>query len=243
MTRHPLVTLLAAASALAASACITVGPDYEPPEVDTVPDAWSTAATAGVLEGEATIETWWQVFDDPILSSLIERSRAANLTLREATWRVEEARALRGVAAGQRVPQVSLSADAGRSKTSDNGPLGELAPNGFDAADLFDAGAGASWEIDLWGRVRRQVESADAAVDASVEDYRDVLVGLFAEVAANYVSVRELQERLRLAQANVVGQEDTLRLTRDRFDAGLVSALDVAQAESNLASTRSLISP
>jgi len=241
MTRHPLVTLLAAASALAASACITVGPDYEPPEVDTVPDAWSTAATAGVLEGEATIETWWQVFDDPILSSLIERSRAANLTLREATWRVEEARALRGVAAGQRVPQVSLSADAGRSKTSDNGPLGELAPNGFDAADLFDAGAGASWEIDLWGRVRRQVESADAAVDASVEDYRDVLVGLFAEVAANYVSVRELQERLRLAQANVVGQEDTLRLTRDRFDAGLVSALDVAQAESNLASTRSLI--
>jgi NodT family efflux transporter outer membrane factor (OMF) lipoprotein len=220
----------------------SVGPDYVEPELPDMPDAWHTAAVDGVLEGQAPLETWWTIFDDPTLTSLIERSRITNLTLREAVWRVEEARSLRGVVAGQLVPSVGLDAQAGRSSPSDNGPLGELAPEGgFDAADLFDIGTGASWELDVWGRVRRQVEAADATVEASVEDYRDVLVGLFAEVAVNYITVREQQERLRLAHANVDGQESTLKLTRDRFDAGLVSALDIAQAESNLANTRSLI--
>jgi NodT family efflux transporter outer membrane factor (OMF) lipoprotein len=220
----------------------SVGPDYETPELPGMPDAWHTAAVDGVIEGQAPLETWWTIFDDPTLTSLIERSRITNLTLREAVWRVEEARSLRGVVSGQLVPNVGLDTQAGRSSPSDNGPLGELAPEGgFEAADLFDIGAGASWEIDVWGRVRRQVEAADATVEASVEDYRDVLVGLFAEVAVNYITVREQQERLRLARANVEGQESTLKLTQDRFDAGLVSALDIAQAESNLANTRSLI--
>jgi multidrug efflux system outer membrane protein len=240
MKHLPVLSTLTLAGLVALGGC-SVGPSYSEPELPTVPDAWNTAVTNGVAEGEAPLETWWTVFDDPTLSSLIERSRTANLSLREATWRVEEARAIRGVAAGQRYPGAEATAQGGRSKASDNGPLGELAANGFDAADLFDAGVGASWEIDLWGRVRRQVESADAAVDASVEDYRDVLVGLFAEVATNYVSVREQQERLRLARANVAGQEGTLTLTRDRFAAGLVSGLDIAQAESNLATTRSSI--
>jgi NodT family efflux transporter outer membrane factor (OMF) lipoprotein len=115
-------------------------------------------------------------------------------------------------------------------------------PNGStEPGNLFDLGVAASWEIDLWGRIRRQVEAADAEVAASVEDYRDVLVTLFAEVATNYVNVRALQERLRYATANVEAQENTLQLTQDRFDSGLVSALDVAQAESNLANTRALI--
>lgn len=229
-------------TSLALATGCSVGPDYTEPELVTVPDAWSIAATKGVAEGEAAIETWWTVFDDPTLSSIIERSRMTNLTLREAVWRVEEARALRGVAAGQRYPRVDAAAEAGRSQPSDNGALGDFAPeNGFDAADLYDAGLGASWELDLWGRVRRQVESADATLEASVEDYRDVLVGLYAEVAVNYVNVREFEERLRLARANVAGQESTLKLTEDRFNAGLVSALDVAQAESILANTRSLI--
>lgn len=233
---------LAVLAAVIALAGCTVGPDYERPEPATVPDAWSRAATEGVLDGSSSIERWWQLLDDPTLTSLVERSRESNLTLRQAMWRIEESRALRGVAAGQRVPQLSLSAEAGRSQASDNGTLGALAPpGGFEAADLFTAGGAAGWELDLWGRVRRQVEAADATLEASLEDARDILVGLYAEVAVSYVTVRELQERLRLARSNVAGQEDTLRLTRDRFAAGLVSALDVAQAESNLAATRSLI--
>ncbi|MFV2071649.1 MAG: efflux transporter outer membrane subunit [Thermoanaerobaculales bacterium] len=221
--------------------CTTVGPDYEEPEV-AVPDAWHTAATAGLAEGEATIQTWWQVFDDPELEDLIRRSASGNLDLREALWRVEEARALRGVVAGARSPQVDLSGQSSRGQVSDNGIVGDFAPpEGFDTGNLHDYGFGAFWEIDVFGRIRRQVEAADATAQASVEAYRDVLVSLYAEVALAYVNLRSSQERLRLAHANVDGQEGTLRLTRDRFSAGLVSALDVAQAESNLANTRSLI--
>jgi NodT family efflux transporter outer membrane factor (OMF) lipoprotein len=241
MRRNALLTLFTFAGMLALGGC-TVGPDYVQPEIETVPDAWNTAATKGLAEGESSIETWWTVFDDATLTSLIERARTSNLSLREAVWRVEEARALRGIVAGQRVPQVGVSGDATRSEVSKNGPVGGLLPDELvEAQDLYDLGVGASWEIDLWGRVRRQVEAADAEMQASVEDYRDVLVTLFAEVASNYVNVRAFQERLRYARTNVEGQENTLQLTQDRFDAGLVSALDVAQAESNLANTKALI--
>jgi NodT family efflux transporter outer membrane factor (OMF) lipoprotein len=242
MKYQRLLSFVAIAFVLVLSGC-TVGPDYAQPEVETVPDAWNAAAVKGLAEGESSIQTWWTVFDDDVLTSLIERSRTSNLTLREAMWRVEEARSLRGVVAGQRVPQVGLNGNANRSKPSENSvPGGEaLPPEFFESQNLFDLGVAASWELDLWGRIRRQVEAADAEVAASVEDYRDVLVTLFAEVATNYVNVRALQERLRYANANVEAQERTLQLTRDRFDSGLVSALDVAQAESNLANTRALI--
>ncbi len=137
---------------------------------------------------------------------------------------------------------MGFTADANRSQPSDNGTLSDFAPEeGFEADNLFTAGFGASWEIDVFGRIRRQVEAADATTQASVEAYRDVLVSLYAETALAYVNVRASQERLRIANANVEAQENTLQLTKDRFDSGLVSALDVAQAESNLANTYSLI--
>ncbi len=231
----------AIAALVVTAACTTVGPDYERPETE-VPDAWHTAAMAGLDDGTAAIETWWQVFDDPQLDDLIARSAGGNLSLREALWRVEEARASRGIAASVRVPQATFTGESSRSQPSDNGPLGELSPReGFEAGDLHDYGASALWEIDVFGRIRRQVEAADATTAATVEAYRDVLVSLYAEVALAYIDVRTQQERLELARSNVDGQESTLRLTQDRFDAGLVSALDVAQAESNLANTRSLI--
>lgn len=227
--------ILAAACTLVLSAC-TVGPDYVQPEFPTVPDTWNTAAIDGLAEGEAPVQTWWTLFDDATLTSLIERAGESNLTIREAVWRVEEARALRGVVAGERGPQVNLGGGANRIDTSDNTAVGEN-----DTGNRFDLGVGATWELDFWGRIRRQVEAADATVEASVEDYRDVLVTLFSEVAITYVNVREQQERLRLAHENVNGQEDTLKLTEERLRSGLVSSLDVAQAESNLANTRSLI--
>ncbi len=240
MTRTP--KLLASLGALiVVTGCITVGPDYEQPETET-PDAWHTAAIEGLAEGEAALQTWWRLLDDEQLDALIQRATESNLGLESALWRIQEARALRGVAAGVRVPQVGLSGESSRSQASDNGALGDLAPpDGFDPATLHDYGVGATWELDLWGRIRRSIESADAAVEASVEDWRDVLVSLLAEVATSYVDVRSFQERIRLAEANVTAQQDTLRLTQDRFKAGLVSALDVAQAESNLANTEALI--
>ncbi len=222
--------------------CITVGPDYETPDT-TVPDDWYTAATKGLVDGDAPLQTWWTVLEDPILDGLVARAVEANLDLEFAVYRYQESLALRGVTASRRKPDVVLEGGPSRSEPSDVGVLGDLVPEGesLEAQNLYDLSAVASWEIDLWGRIRRSVESADAAVGASLEVYRDVMVSLLSEVAATYVEVRTLQERIELAHANVEAQQDTLRLTRDRFRTGLVSALDVAQAESNLANTESLI--
>jgi NodT family efflux transporter outer membrane factor (OMF) lipoprotein len=228
MKNTRLLFLTAIVGALVVGGC-TVGPDYVQPEIEE-PDAWHTAAVDGLEDGDATLQTWWQVFNDDKLSELVLRSAEGNLDLRSALWRVEEARALRGVVSSVGKPQVGFSADANRSLPSENGTLGDFAPEeGFEA------------ELDVFGRIRRQVEAADAATQASVEAYRDVLVSLYAETALAYVNVRASQERLRIAHTNVETQEDTLQLTKDRFDSGLVSALDVAQAESNLANTYSLI--
>ncbi|MEN8163703.1 MAG: TolC family protein [Acidobacteriota bacterium] len=240
-TLTPVVAIVAALAIATTTGCITVGPDYVEPEIET-PDAWHTAATTGIGDGTATLQTWWNEFDDPILSDLIHRSTEGNLSLREALWRVEEARALRGIAGSPGSPQVNATGQSSRSEASDNGLGADLAPpGGFEAQSLHDYGVGASWEIDLFGRIRRQAEAADATTQGSVEAYRDVMVSLYAEVALAYVSVRSSQERIGLAKANVQGQEETLQLTGDRFAVGLVSALDVAQAESNVANTRSLI--
>ena len=228
---------VALAAAILATGCLfKVGPDYVPPEPE-LPDAWYQAATDGLADGEATVQTWWNVFDDPVLDDLIARAQTANLDLRAASERVQEARALRGVATGARVPSVDASGSYDRLKPSENG----LLPSDGSSTDLWNVGLGATWELDVFGRVRRGVESATAGFEASVEDYRDVLVSVLAEVALGYVDVRALQTRIDLAHANVVSQQQTLQLTSDRFKAGLVSALDVAQAESILAATESEI--
>jgi len=237
--RQLAVITLGGLCLIVGTACITVGPDYEPPE-PALPDIWHTMATAGLAEGEATLQRWWTVLEDAKLDELITRAQAENLSLEAALWRVEEARALRGVVAGVQMPQVALDGSSVRQQPSDNG-LQPPPEGGFDPATLHDYAVGASWEIDLFGRVRRSVEAADASLEATAEAYRDVLVSVLSEVALGYVNVRSTQERLRLANANVEAQRETLQLTQNRFDAGLVSALDVAQAQSNLANTESLI--
>ena len=218
---------------LTLAGCAAVGPDYEQPEVP-VPDAWQNAALEGLFEGEATLQTWWHTLGDPTLDSLVQRAEGSNLTLREAAERVQEARGLLGFARGQQMPEVGLGGAAQRFKGSDNSQLGQIAPNGLQTTNLFDLGFGASWEIDVFGRVRRTVESADATYEASIEDYRDVLVSLFAEVARSYIDLRTNQARLRSAEKNVKSQQASLGLAQDMFSDGATSALDVAQAKSNL---------
>lgn len=210
-----------------------VGPNYEMPVVE-VHDMWRDAAVKGVIEGKAPLHEWWKTFDDPVLVDLIERAQSANLDLTQAVSRIREARAIRRIAGGDRVPDLRVGGEAGRQQISDN-----LAPalGPLDATSLYTLSFDSVWELDFWGRIRRQIESADAAYRASIEDYRDVLVTLFAEVAREYFDVRALQLRIQYAEENIKTQQDTLQLTRDRFNAGLVSALDIAQAESNLANT------
>ena len=240
MTRRNLRFLVPAVVAVALSACAAVGPDYKPPEVP-VPDAWESAAIEGLTEGTATLQTWWRAMDDPVLESLVQRAEDSNLTLQEAAARVHEARGILGVARGGRVPDSSAGGSVQRFEGSDNSQLGQIAPNGLAATNLFDLGVGASWEVDVFGRVRRSVESADAAFEASIEDYRDVLVSLFAEVARTYIDLRTTQARLRYAEKNIAAQRDSFLLTQDLFKRGATAALDVAQAESNLRSSEAAI--
>jgi len=217
----------------------TVGPDYVPPQPAT-PDAWHQELTRGLAEGKADLQTWWTTLGDPVLEDLIRRARQGNLSLKEAVARVWEARARVGIARGEWFPEAEAQGVYERNRLSE-GTSGEAPAGRKRTDDSYSVGVDATWEIDLWGRISRSVESAHAELTASIEDYRDVTVLLLAEVASNYVDVRSLQARIRYANANAEAQRATVELTQDRLDAGLVPELDARQAESNLASTESAI--
>lgn len=220
---------------LVAAGC-TVGPDYEEPELE-LPDAWENAAAADVADStETPLVTWWSAFGDTLLDALIVQAQESSPDLAAAVGRIGEAAAYRRIAGGDRWPQVGLDGTFNRTEIAVNGPNGAAAAFG-NPQNNWEFGLGASWEIDLFGRIRRQVEAADADLAASVEDYRDVLVTLYADVAFTYIRVRTIQERLTFARANAESQQETLGVTEARLDAGLVPALDVSRARSNLANT------
>ncbi len=174
-----------------------------------------------------------------MLNGLIEKAGKGNLELKVAYARIREARAIRGDAAGERFPDINANADGMRKRS----PHTFFPPTTQTSRtdDFFKLGGGGSWEIDFWGRIDRSIESADASLEASIEDYRDILVVLYAEVADNYVEVRALQDRIKFVQGNIETQRKSLQLTQDRFDAGLAPDLDVQQAELNLAKTESTL--
>ncbi len=215
-----------------------LGPDYAPPEL-VMQDAWHQAVTEGLSDGEANLQTWWTVFNDPVLNGLIESADKGNLQLKDAFARIKEARAHRGISAGERYPDLNATGDARRRRS----PHTFLPPTtqGSRTDDFFKFGGEGSWEIDFWGRIDRSIESSDASLAASVEDYRDVLVVLYADVSNNYVEVRALQDRIKYVRGNIETQRKSLQLTTDRFNAGLAPMLDVQQAELNLAMTESTL--
>ncbi len=215
-----------------------VGPDYSPPELK-MQDSWHQEITKGLEEGEANLQTWWTVLNDPVLNRLIEKADKGNLQLKEAFARIKEARAIRGIEAGERFPDLNSTGDARRMRS----PHTFLPPTTQRSRtdEFFKFGGEGSWEIDFWGKIDRSIESADASLAASVEDYRDVLVVLYADVSTNYVEVRALQDRIKYVRGNIETQRKSLQLTKDRFDAGLAPDLDVQQAELNLARTESTL--
>ncbi|MGH7828355.1 MAG: efflux transporter outer membrane subunit [Candidatus Binatia bacterium] len=232
--------------ALLTAGC-SVGPNYEKPDVP-VPAGWNEAQQNGVSQQAAELTRWWTAFDDPLLNSLVGRAVQSNLDLRLAEARIREARALRAVTASGAWPAVDVSGSYSRSRASENafsspaqGAGGSFSPVGEGAQDLFRTGFDASWEIDLFGGVRRSVEAADATIEATVEDRRNTLVTLLGDVANNYIDLRGFQQRLEVARANLKAQQETLEINKIRFEAGLASDLDVAQAEGQVNITASQI--
>jgi NodT family efflux transporter outer membrane factor (OMF) lipoprotein len=216
--------------------CAAVGPDYTPP-VTEVPPHWQAAMDEGLMPVPADPETlanWWRAFDDPVLTSLIERGVTGNLDLQAAGARVREARARRGFSQAGYYPAIDASGAYTRSRGSDASGAGRT-------TDFYSVGLDAGWELDVFGGTRRTVEAADADLAASYEDMSHVLVTLLAEVALNYVDVRTLQARIAVAEANAQAQEETWRLARSRYEAGLTDELAVQSAYYNLAGTRAQI--
>ncbi len=216
--------------------CISVGPDYENPEIET-PDTWNQIVMGDFESETPDLQSWWKVFGDETLNALIDKVALSNVDLKTAAARIEQARALRGVAAGGYYPTIEGIGTASKIKTSE-----DLTPAGADRdGELYQAGLSMGWELDLWGRVRRLVESADASLQATEESYRDLMVLLLSETAANYIKVRTIQARIAFAESNLTAQSKTLGLTKNRYDAGLVPSLDVAQAELNYSRTAATI--
>jgi multidrug efflux system outer membrane protein len=232
----------AAASTLLLQGCL-LGPNYVEPEIATA-DAWQSAVAAEMNQEAPPITFWWESLGDPVLTDLIRRSELANLDLKSAVSRVRESRAARGITRGDYFPSITLSGAYSYFQLAENSPAGQIIVGSgetIETDDNWQASGDVFWEIDLFGRIRRQNEAAGAQFQASIEDYRDVLVTLYAEVAAAYVDVRTFQTRLAFARQNAELQRETVQLTRDRFNAGLVSGLDVSQAETNLAATEAEI--
>lgn len=215
--------------------CAAVGPDYVPPEIATAP-AWNTSIQDGMTAeaNSQNLAAWWNTFNDPQLSVLIERAVAQNRELKEARARIREARARKGVSRAGLYPTLDASGSAGRSHGSEETGAGAT-------RSLYVTGLDAGWELDLFGGVRRSVEAAEADLQASQDDLRDVLVSLLSEVALNYVDVRAYQARLNVAENNLKSQSETFELTSWRQQAGLSDELAVQQARYNLESTRSRI--
>ena len=230
---------------LVAGGCM-VGPDYHPPQIDAPPEwgelsphptSGNEARASEAVPNPCQLALWWMVFGDPELNSLMDVAAQANLDLQQAEERIRQARALRTVSAAALWPNVDTQASYARTRSSKNGPTAQAGQQ----FDLYQIGFDASWELDVFGGNRRAVEAADAAVQAAQENWASVLVTLLGEVGSNYVSYRSAQQRIRIANDNVKTQEDTLALTRRLFAAGLATDLDVARAESQVATTASTI--
>ena len=225
-----------------------VGPNYKRPAAP-VADEWIDSKNPRLIAGPTEYRNWWNVFNDPVLDRLIHTAYQQNITLREAGFRVMEARAQRNLAAGNLFPQSQqLFGDYTRTQLSTRtATFANIDPSiaGFSPVTSFSdwrLGSALSWELDFWGRYRRSIEAADARLDSSVENYDDALVVLISEVAATYVELRTTDERLRVARENADLQAESARVADERLKAAaLNSEVDAPQAKSNLDRTLAAI--
>lgn len=183
--------------------------------------------------------TWWRSFGDPELTSLVDRLAAQNLDLKITAEAVQQARATRRIATSQGLPHLNGMGTYDRIRPSKNGLLTLVEPSARGMAmpefNQYDIGGDASWEIDLFGRVRRQVEAADAGTQAAIEDRRGVALAAIAELATDYMQLRSVQSQIQLLRNTVASLTHRARLVQDQFATGRVSEVDVAEADAELA--------
>ncbi len=233
MKTHFAVVLAGISSvALLVPGC-AVGPNYKRPVIDAPANFRNAQPSTNTL---ADVQ-WWELYKDETLNSLIRTALTNNYDLRIASTRVEQARAIAGQAKAQFVPRVGYEGATSRGRNEFLGNANPPGPTGARTGDAAYAALNASWEIDLWGRIRRLNESARASFLASEEGRRGVRLSLVAEVAQAYFELLELERRLQIANRTTDSFKESARIFSQRFEAGSASKLDTARAEAALAST------
>ena len=232
--RTARLTAVALAAGIFLAACAS-GPDYQAPAVTTgaFHNATLLEQRAATAASMPQLEQWWTGFNDPILSSIVQRAMEQNLDLAASLARVEQAQAVARHAGAERLPQVGLDTEAGRQRQSLNSPLGKIASSfpGYQRTQtLYDVGVGASWETDLAGSLKRGVEAADAERDAAEADHLGVRISIAAEAADAYFRIRSAQARIRIAEDQVQTSDKLLGLAKLRLHDGLSNQREDALA-------------
>ena len=237
-------TLPPLALSLLLAAC-TVGPDYAGPPATpsgAAPGAAFVRAQDPSLRATPGLARWWEGLGDPTLNGLVDDALAHSPDVDLAQARIREALSQLRARQADRLPSVSASALYGHAELPDLGG-GDEGSSDTTRINVYNLGLNASWEIDLFGGNRRQLEQARATVGARQADFADMQVSLTAQVAQAYVNLRDAQARLAINERSIALQEQALGLTRQRFDAGTATALDVERLQGQLDSTRAQIQP
>lgn len=212
----------------------TVGPNFERPRADVAPAFGPTRIDVASRITTGTVDTrWWESFGDPELTSMIGRLASRNLDLQQAAERIEQARAVRRIVSSQGLPSVQGDANAVRQRQSMNGisSLTEPAPGAKPEFNLFSTMLSAAWELDLFGRVRRMAEAADASADAQVEARNGLALSATADLAQSYFQLRLVQAQFAVLRRNLAIAERRRALVRNRFANGVATTLEVAQSD------------
>jgi len=211
--------------------CALIHPNQTESAKVEVPAKWSVDGAVAISRS-SSLKNWWQRFNDPLLVSLVQQSLQNNTSVNSAKSALQEARALRDVAAATLLPTLDTSASVGRSKSGHN-----------SAVNNFSADFDASWELDIFGANRSGLNASEAIAQVSEANLGDVQVSITAEVTLDYISLRNAQARLAIANSNLSSQLETLQITEWRTQAGLVSSLDAEQAKVAAEQTRAIIPP
>src|SRR5246127_5092238 len=225
--RRNLRRIATASVALLAAAC-ALGPDYRRPK-ENIPAAYRFEPTAG--NESFADQGWWQIYQDPTLQSLLREALDNNLDVRIAAARIDQARAILGSTHLQQLPQISLSADAQRARTS----VDQRIPGVPAISNVFSVDGSLSYEFDFWGKYRRASEAARAQLLASEYAKQDVMAGVVSSVATAYFTLLTLGEQLPTTRRTVGTRQKFVDLTQAQHERGTVSGLDVATAEAQLA--------
>ncbi len=215
-----------------------VGPDFVPPQTEVAKD-WqgNPQAENALVKKDSKIDLeWWKSFNDPLLVELIEQSVGENLDIKTALLQIKESRAVRDHVRADLFPSIEINSEYKRDRQSENNDFSF--DKSFSGRDAYQVGFDTSWEMDIFGKIRRDIEAAKADLGAQEDAAKNIYLITFAEIARNYLELRTFQKEKNIIQENIALQEKSLELVENKFKYGVISKLDLLREQSLVNSTR-----